>query len=247
MHADVTSSSLQCLSDKKSTQFLESNAATEDANNIDWQAFVATALLLYFISAPLGMLLDNYHGLFGVLSYEPKGTPLLISFQQTDGFTSRVLLKSALWVPPLFGAAGAVMSSIVLYFDAVLKTAEKDARPSWPKVMYGISFFSFQYYLSGLLDHLLLPSAVIHAVLAALAAVGFILFDSSKAGLVLGAATALAGPAAEIFLINVLQLYHYTHADVLGICSWIPWVYLLGAPAVGNLARAIYAARAAVS
>jgi hypothetical protein len=49
----------------------------------------------------------------------------------------------------------------------------------------------------------------------------------------------VAGPAAEIFLINVMHLYHYTDPDFLGIPSWIPWVYFCGAPAVGNLSRAV--------
>ena len=45
--------------------------------------------------------------------------------------------------------------------------------------------------------------------------------------------TALAGPAAEIFLINVAHLYAYAAPDVLGVPTWIPWVYFCGAPAVG--------------
>jgi hypothetical protein len=45
--------------------------------------------------------------------------------------------------------------------------------------------------------------------------------------------TAAAGPIMEIFLINYLHLYHYTHPDVFGIPTWIPWVYFGGAPAVG--------------
>jgi hypothetical protein len=42
--------------------------------------------------------------------------------------------------------------------------------------------------------------------------------------------------------INGLHLYHYTDAEVvLGIPSWIAWVYLSGAPAVGNLGRRLRA------
>ena len=32
-----------------------------------------------------------------------------------------------------------------------------------------------------------------------------------------------------------LDLYTYANADFMGICSWIPAVYFLGGPAVGNL------------
>lgn len=51
--------------------------------------------------------------------------------------------------------------------------------------------------------------------------------------------TALAGPAAEVVLINKFGLYHYSHPVVWGIPTWIPWVYFCGSPAVGNLGRKI--------
>ena len=41
--------------------------------------------------------------------------------------------------------------------------------------------------------------------------------------------------------INGLHLYHYTGAEVLGIPTWIAWVYFSGAPAVGNLGRRVRA------
>jgi hypothetical protein len=132
------------------------------------------------------------------------------------------------------------MSAIVLVLDKILQTKPAIRSPSWPKTLYGISVFSAQYYLSGLLDYTAVDNIAIHGILAALAAVGFVVFDGSLAGFILGIATAVSGPLAEIFLINVPHLYKYTHADFAGICSWIPWVYFLGAPAVGNLARRLY-------
>jgi hypothetical protein len=132
------------------------------------------------------------------------------------------------------------MSLIVLTLDKVLKTSDKYTNPSWPKTFYGISFFSAQYYLSGLLDNQGVDVTSINIFLAALSVFGFAIFDTSLAGLLLGIATAIAGPLTEIVLVNVPHLYIYTHADFYGVCSWIPWVYLLGAPAVGNLARKLY-------
>jgi hypothetical protein len=41
--------------------------------------------------------------------------------------------------------------------------------------------------------------------------------------------------------INGLHLYTYSHPDVLGIPSWIMWVYFCGAAAVGNLGRRVRA------
>lgn len=53
--------------------------------------------------------------------------------------------------------------------------------------------------------------------------------------------TAVAGPATEMFLINKLGLYHYSHATWAGIPTWIPSVYFCGSPAVGNLGRKVKA------
>jgi hypothetical protein len=36
-------------------------------------------------------------------------------------------------------------------------------------------------------------------------------------------------------------LYRYTHPDVAGVPSWVPWVYACGGPAVGNLGRRVWA------
>ncbi|KAJ1433146.1 hypothetical protein B484DRAFT_429649 [Ochromonadaceae sp. CCMP2298] len=208
-------------------------ASTTDTNN---DALAKTCATMFAISAPLGTSLDNYHGLFGVLSYENNGLPLTYQLE----WAGQVVLKSALWVPAVFGGAGVVMSLMVVLLDQAWSTEQIKRLPSWPKTLYSISFFSFQYYLSGLLDNLHVESALIHAALAGIALIGYKVFDDSKAGLVLAIATAAAGPVAEILLINWPHLYHYTHADIWGICSWIPWVYFLGAPAVGNLARNVY-------
>lgn len=170
-------------------------------------------------------------GLFGVLEYNPIGKPIQFAY---EGHT---LLKTASWVPFLFGFAGFLMSAIILTLDSTLKTKDDIRSPSWPKVLYGISLFSGQYYLSGLLDNSLVNSSQIDGILKAIAVIGFLSLDRSRAGFALAVATAVGGPLAEIFLINIPNLYNYVHPDVLGIPIWIGWVYFLGAPAVGNLAR----------
>jgi hypothetical protein len=165
--------------------------------------------------------------------------PLSFSF---EGYT---FLKTAAFVPFLFAFAGVAMSSIVLFLDSlhfeslpekVSKSSKQLAR--WPKVFYGISAFSAQYWLSGYLDASGVDPLQINLILSALAIAGFVYFDSSYAGLLLAIVTAISGPVAEIILVK-LGAYDYTHNDVFGIDSWIPSVYFLGGPAVGNLARAI--------
>ena len=246
-------------------------------------AFVKTTLQMGVISAPLGMLLDNQHGLFNVLNYHAFQLTYVLPWDDID----HPILKSALWVPPLFAFAGWIMTFIVLQCDELFNTNSILKNPSIPKVLYSISYFSSQYYLSGLLDHVGVESVYIHLILIITAILGYTIFDSSKAGLVLGLATAISGPATEIGLINTIDtnlnihlptlstifegsssdsnsmnidrvtgivtsvtnngnfeqythIYDYNHADIWGICSWIPWVYFLGAAGVGNLARLLY-------
>ena len=106
-----------------------------------------------------------------------------------------------------------------------------------------------QYASSGVLATTVdpaFPDAPRYAVDAALAASGvgaWGVFDGTRQGLVVAVATAVAGPLAEIFLINVTHLYHYENPDLFGIPSWITWVYFCGSPAVGNLSRAVRARR----
>lgn len=78
--------------------------------SVDSPEFVKTIAVISVVSAPLGTLLDNYHGLFGVLSYNPNAIP----YQITSSIDGQVLLKSAAFVPVLFCVAGAVMAVLQL-------------------------------------------------------------------------------------------------------------------------------------
>ena len=187
--------------------------------------------LLTAVSAPLGVVLDNQHGFFDVLNYHCLNMNLYIG--------DTLIVKSAYWVPFLFALAGAIMSYIQLVVDRKLGVVKTDLKLSGPRVLYGISAFSGLYYLSGLLDALLWDPLQINLCLSIIAIAGFIYFDGSVSGLVLAIVTAISGPVAEIFLINQ-GLYDYAHADILNIASWIPAVYFLGGPAVGNLTRFCY-------
>jgi len=186
---------------------------------------------MFIAGALLGPFLDNYHGQFDTLRYSKGAFEL-----QMQGMS---ILKSAYWVPFLFGVAGVLISQLYDLFDKVLDTEMTKRKPTPWKILYGISAFAAQYYLSGYLDKMGIDTPVIHLTLAVLALVGFRYFDGSKAGFVTSLATAVGGPAIEIALINLAQAYSYTNADIWGVDSWIPWVYFLGGPAVGNLGRGI--------
>ena len=192
-------------------------------------------LFMGICGALLGPFLDGYHSAFGVLAYTNPINVQLLGVR---------LIQSDWWVPPMFGLAGIILGLTYPYLDTSFGVDSAKRRPPMHKVLYCISLFALQYYLSGLVFSLGWPDAPLHALLAALAAANWLTFDRTPTGAVMSVVTGLAGPALEIALINVLPiltgpdgLYHYTHPDLLGIPLWIGWVYAAGAPAVGNLAR----------
>ena len=116
--------------------------------------------------------------------------------------------------------------------------------PGWMSVNWCISVFAFQYLASGVLASPqsplvdgFLPYHLIDFVLCVWGVSTLYIFYRSAQGFFMASLTAVAGPVAEIVLINYGHLYSYAHPDVLGIPTWIPWVYFCGAPAVGNLSR----------
>merc|ERR1712146_871727 len=99
---------------------------------------IITIGALTAISGPLGVLLDNQHGMFGVLNYH--------SFNMNFFVGDTIVVKSAYWVPVLFALAGFAMSILQLLFDRIFEGRREDLNGY--TVLYGISAFSAQYYLS---------------------------------------------------------------------------------------------------
>eukprot|EP00879_Flechtneria_rotunda_P021170 GHRR01022302.1.p2 GENE.GHRR01022302.1~~GHRR01022302.1.p2 ORF type:complete len:178 (+),score=39.72 GHRR01022302.1:1295-1828(+) len=119
--------------------------------------------------------------------------------------------------------------------------------PSWQTVLVSVSLFVTQYWLSGILEQPTLGQnlgntsiPILDTILASYALLNWALFDRTKQGIGMAALTAVCGPAIEMFLISKIGLYHYSHPVVLGVPTWIPWVYYCGGPAVGNLGRRVW-------
>lgn len=152
------------------------------------------------------------------------------------------------WVPLLFGAAGVILGVAHPLLDAWLPGAKPrgGSDPSWTFVLLGITAFVLEYWASGVLEQPLMgqrlgPLPALDVALAAPAVALWWAADGSRQGLFMACLTAVAGPAVEVGLINVLHLYSYSHPWALGIPSWIWAVYFAGGPAVGNLGRKVSA------
>ena len=211
------------------------------------------SLLMSICGAGLGPFLDSYHSAFGVLKYNEPIQFVLWGSEAYPGLTT------AWWVPELFGLAGFLIGWLYILLDAVLLKEsssdegdvveqEQQRLPSPPKIFAGISFFTFQYWLSGILvQNSLLDRTGILNLMSVFAAIGFLVLDGSMSGLIVSLATCLGGPLIEAGLITATNNgilnggYHYTDLGETGFFPlWIIPVYFLGGPANGNLARGFW-------
>jgi len=207
------------------------------------------SVLMSICGAALGPFLDSYHSAFGVLSYSE---PIRFTLWGSEAYPA---LTTAWWVPELFGLAGFLIGWLYILFDAALLESSDDERrlPSPPKTLAGISFFTLQYWLSGILvQSNSLDRTGLLNLMSVLAAVGFLVLDGTLSGLVVSLATALGGPLIEAGLITATTNgilsggYHYTDLGETGFFPlWIVPVYFLGGPANGNLARVFWNALSA--
>ena len=209
---------------------------------------LAFSAIMTACGAALGPFLDSYHSLFGVLSYE---RPLMAHLWGSGSSATPDLpaLVTAWWVPELFGLAGFIIGWLYILLDEALDTPPDKKDPSWPLILVGISFFTLQYWLSGVMYANGIDRTTILNVMSVLAAMGFAALDLTEAGFWTSLATAVGGPAIECVLITVLVGhggYHYNDLGETGYFPlWILPVYFLGGPAVGNLARGFWQAAAA--
>jgi hypothetical protein len=201
-----------------------------------------TQSLLFSLSqttagALLGPFLDSYHSANGVLQYDSPFTAQLWSTSSIPALTT------TWWVPPLFGLAGFLIGWLYILLDDFFGEGVRGV--SVPVILSGISFFTFQYWFSGILYAYDVDRGVILGVMSILAFIGFGQLDGTKSGLVTSLATAVGGPLIEVGLITFLAGsnggYHYADPGETGFFPlWIVPVYFLGGPANGNLARGVW-------
>ena len=223
---------------------------------------ITFSLLMTMAGAALGPFLDSYHSAFGVLQYEKPLTATLW------GSSEHPALITTWWVPQLFGLAGFLIGWLYIVLDTVLATIDDDGdngssnsdsrlvgkapssiHPSPPKILLGISLFTLQYWLSGILYQSgVIDRTTILNIMSVIAATGFWRLDNTMAGFFTSTATAVGGPLIEVGLLSLSRAgalagtgYHYTDLGETGFFPlWIVPVYFLGGPAVGNLARGIW-------
>mmetsp|Transcript_15794 Transcript_15794/g.36568 ORF Transcript_15794/g.36568 Transcript_15794/m.36568 type:complete len:426 (-) Transcript_15794:150-1427(-) len=206
------------------------------------------SIVMSSCGAVLGPFLDSYHSAFGVLKYDE---PIRLTLWGSKTYPA---LTTTFWVPELFGLAGFLIGWLyILLDDSFLVSSDERRRPSPPKILFGISLFTSQYWLSGIFVQMdVLDRSGILNVMSILATVGFLILDGTFSGLLVSFATCLGGPLIEAGLITATTKgilssgYHYTDCGETGFFPlWIVPVYFLGGPANGNLARGFWNALSA--
>jgi hypothetical protein len=217
---------------------------------------VIFSILMTASGAALGPFLDSFHSAFGVLQYD---APITATLWGIDA--EHPSLITAWWVPELFGLAGFIIGWLYILLDVSFPTSADPVQPQQrsvvvpsplpPKILVGIAYFTFQYWLSGILFQSGLDRTTILNIMSIAAASGFLALDNTFAGFLTSAATALGGPLIEVGLLTLSKHdvffhgtgYHYTDLGETGFFPlWIVPVYFLGGPANGNLARGYWTA-----
>ena len=176
--------------------------------------------LMVLSGALLGPFLDSYHSAFGVLQYD---TPIKVN---------EIGLTTAWWVPELFGLAGLIIGWLYILLDNALSSSstinEDKKYPSPPIILVCISFFTLQYWLSGILYQASFDRSTILMIMSILSAIGFLSFDATVSGFLASFATAFGGPLIEVGLITTLSGsgtgtgYHYNDPGETGFFPlWI--------------------------
>eukprot|EP00929_Paragymnodinium_shiwhaense_P035273 TRINITY_DN19062_c0_g2_i1.p1 TRINITY_DN19062_c0_g2~~TRINITY_DN19062_c0_g2_i1.p1 ORF type:complete len:325 (-),score=33.05 TRINITY_DN19062_c0_g2_i1:172-1146(-) len=200
---------------------------------LEWPSSPFLALMAA-AGALLGPNLDGFHSRFGVLRYhDPPPFHVVVGGLE--------FCETAVWVPPLFGVAGALIGGLYVIFDQLFDTPAEKRAPSLGAVLVGILLFIAQYALSGML--LGTPEAAplfagaggwsTTAAVAFLWVYGIIhwwYFDGTKTGFLVSTLTAVGGPLIEVTLLNLpgWDLYAYASPDFAGIPTWIASVYFCG-------------------
>ncbi|PXF40243.1 hypothetical protein BWQ96_10047 [Gracilariopsis chorda] len=189
-------------------------------------------MMMAGISGVLGPLLDNYHSQFGVLRYNnPIELHLTVGKMGVD-------IVTAWFTSPLFMLAGVIIVFGTTFLDGVFGRGGNAQSMGVPKACATVCMFCSIYYLSAVWSHTWVRDYLVW-ILGVMGLAEWYFMDGSVGGMVMGALTAVCGPALEVALINVAGLYSYSEWDVFGIPWMIVAVYFAGGPAVGNLGRAL--------
>lgn len=188
------------------------------------------AILLFVLGALLGPVGDYFHVASRTTIYPSRAFLWDVS-----------LFGMPVWVPALFGVATIVIGLTHPALDRLFGAPKgRPGARSWLGASSGLVIFLGLYAASAYLP---LATGGWRDVALGLGALSiWAIWDGTWGGLVLGAMTAVAGCAVELGLVRGGVFgYAPENGNVLGIASWLPWLYLGASVTVGNIGRRLAA------
>jgi hypothetical protein len=152
------------------------------------------------------------------------------------GYLTPVTFGVPWWVVIVYACAAVGIGGSHPRLDRLL--GRRQRVPLTPALLVAGVLALFAIWIaSGLLPF---SSGVVSAILAVASLGVWAALDRTAQGLALGAGTAAAGVLVEVVLVKAGLFYH-AHADVLGVALWLPWLYVAGSVAIGNVGRRLAA------
>lgn len=194
-----------------------------------WTGFLGGLLATGAIT---GTLLDGIHSRTGLQVYDMFALEL-------------GPLKTSLVVPPLLAAFYIVMGTLFavadnLNADDPTTQSVRERCRSSDYVAVSVVALAAALQLSAVMYSNDVPYNQMLAVLAAVSALMWRVFDGTSQGLALALFCAVAAPASELVILHFIPLWHYSRPDVLGFVSWVPCCYCFYTPVLGTLARNLW-------
>lgn len=183
-------------------------------NQMSFATWGRASVILLFIGAIIGPLLDGTH-----------------SHTDTLRYTTPVFWLMAWWTPLVFAFGSLATGLSYPLMEKILK--RPTPRLPLSRVLLANALFYLSYILSAYL-----PLDVVGktTTLTILWIISWLACDRTLIGIALSLTAAICGPLFESFL-SQNELFHYTNPDFLGVPAWLPALYAVAAIGNGYLGK----------
>lgn len=170
---------------------------------------------LFLLGATFGTALDAYH-----------------VYSNIESYPMPVLFGVAWWVPLLFGAAAVAIGVSHPLVDPLLGHAWRPRR-----LLLSVGELTW-LVLAYLVSATSLPSLAKGGLLAIIYLNFWLLAGRSWQNLLLSLVTAITGTLIEMTLVAA-GAFSYVHPEMIGVPSWLPFLYAYASLAIGDLGRTL--------
>jgi hypothetical protein len=176
--------------------------------------------LLFLIGAPLASMGDLFHVHTKTTFYPPEGHVFFIK-------------GVPFWIPFIFGIAAGFLGIMYLMTKSLLGAKRFRQGSNVTEVIVAGLVYSLLHISSGYISHWSFPFPDVALALPVILA--WYLLDRSSGGALACIIAAFIGVSAEIFLVHMgIFLFSDKANQLFGVATWLGWVYMAGALAIGR-------------